>query len=136
MGKHKPKRWADLTDNERHFKLRNEKNRLWCKERRRRRKKQYNSEGKRYLYPVSKYCVPAICFERLVREVAQDFQTDLSFDPHAMVAIYNLWEDYMIDILRATNSIKNNEYGNMIVPKNFQIACRDIPTLNTYPSMG
>lgn len=44
--------------------------------------------------------VPKACFERLVREIGQDYKTDLRFQGTALDALHEAAETYLVEILR------------------------------------
>jgi histone H3/H4 len=47
--------------------------------------------------------VPACSFQRLVREIAQDFKTDLRFQSSAVMALQESAEAYLVSLFEDTN---------------------------------
>ncbi|GMH19775.1 hypothetical protein Nepgr_021616 [Nepenthes gracilis] len=44
-----------------------------------------------------------LCFQRLVREIAQDFKTDLQFQSHTVLALQEAAEAYLVGLFEDTN---------------------------------
>ena len=63
-------------------------------------------------------------FQRLVREVAQDYKTDLRFSAAAIDAHQNIVEHYLVDLLEDTNLIAIHAKRVTIHPKDIQAARR------------
>jgi histone H3 len=63
-------------------------------------------------------------FQRLVREVAQDFKADLRFKSHAIMALQSAGEDYIIGIMEDTNLCAIHAKRVTILPKDIQLARR------------
>jgi histone H3/H4 len=47
--------------------------------------------------------IPQLNFQRLVREVAQEFTTDLQFEPEALLALQEASEAYLVGLFEDTN---------------------------------
>ena len=72
------------------------------------------------------YCliwVLFICY-RLVREIAQDFKTDLRFQPNAVMALQEASEVYLIGLMEDTNLAAIHAKRVTIMPKDIQLAHR------------
>ena len=71
-----------------------------------------------------KLVLPALPFQRLVREVAQELKSDLSFEPDAMLALQVGTEAYLVSLFEDTvfNAIHGGR--DMIAPKDIQLARR------------
>ncbi len=63
-------------------------------------------------------------FQRLVREVAQDFKTDLRFQSHAIMALQTAGEAYMVGLMEDTNLCAIHAKRVTIGPKDMQLARR------------
>jgi histone H3 len=63
-------------------------------------------------------------FERLVREIAQDYKTDLMFTPDSLLAIQTAAEDYIIGLFEDANLEAIHSKRVTIMPKDIQIARR------------
>ena len=63
-------------------------------------------------------------FQRLVREIAQDFQTDLRFESHAIMALQEASEAYLTSIFEDTNLCAIHAKRVTIMPKDIQLARR------------
>jgi len=63
-------------------------------------------------------------FQRLVREVAQDFKTDLRFESHALMALQEASEAYLIGIFEDSNLCAIHAKRVTIYPKDIQLARR------------
>ena len=61
-------------------------------------------------------------FSRLVREVAQDFKTDLRFQPQAMGALQEAAEAYLVGLFEDTNLCAIHAKRVTIMPKDIQLA--------------
>jgi histone H3 len=61
-------------------------------------------------------------FTRLVREVAQDFKTDLFFQRSALEALREAAEAYLIDLFEDTNLLAIHAHRVTIMPKDLQLA--------------
>ncbi|KAL2902160.1 histone H3.3 [Bienertia sinuspersici] len=64
-------------------------------------------------------------FQRLVREVAQDFMvTDLRFQSHAIMALQEAAEAYLVSLFEDTNLCAIHAKRVTIMPKDIQLARR------------
>mmetsp|Transcript_58566 Transcript_58566/g.96681 ORF Transcript_58566/g.96681 Transcript_58566/m.96681 type:complete len:135 (+) Transcript_58566:31-435(+) len=63
-------------------------------------------------------------FQRLVREVAQDFLFDLNFQSSAVVALQEASEAYLISLFEDTNLCTIHAKRVTITPKDMQLARR------------
>ena len=63
-------------------------------------------------------------FQRLVREIAQDFKTDLRFQSSAIVALQEAAEAYLVGIFEDTNLCCIHAKRVTIMPKDMQLARR------------
>ena len=63
-------------------------------------------------------------FQRLLREVAQDFKTDLRFQSHAVLALQEASEAYLVGLFEDTNLCAIAAKRVTIMPKDIQLARR------------
>ena len=63
-------------------------------------------------------------FQRLVREVAQDFKTNLRFQSHAVMALQEASEAYLTSLFEDTNLCAIHAKRVTIMPKDIQLARR------------
>ena len=63
-------------------------------------------------------------FSRLVREIAQDFKTDLRFQPQAIGALQEAAEAYLVRLFEDTNLCAIHAKRVTIMPKDIQLARR------------
>ena len=63
-------------------------------------------------------------FQRLLREVAQDFKTDLRFQSQAVLALQEAAEDYLVGLFEDTNLVAIHANRVTIMPKDIQLARR------------
>ena len=63
-------------------------------------------------------------FQRLVREVAQDFKTDLRFQPAAVMACQEASEAYLVGLFEDANLCAIHAKRITIMPKDIQLARR------------
>ncbi|KAK0396253.1 hypothetical protein QR680_001640 [Steinernema hermaphroditum] len=63
-------------------------------------------------------------FQRLVREIAQDFKTDLRFQSSAVLALQEAAEAYLVGIFEDTNLCAIHAKRVTIMPRNIQLARR------------
>ena len=63
-------------------------------------------------------------FQRLVREIAQDFKTDLRFQSSAVMALQEASEAYLVGIFEDTNLCAIHAKRVTIMPKDIQLARR------------
>ncbi|XP_063717650.1 uncharacterized protein LOC134844763 [Symsagittifera roscoffensis] len=63
-------------------------------------------------------------FQRLVREIAQDFKTDLRFQSTAIMALQEASESYLVSLFEDTNLCAIHAKRVTIMPKDIQLARR------------
>jgi len=63
-------------------------------------------------------------FQRLVKEIAQDFKTDLRFQPQAIMACQNASEAYLTSLFEDGNLCAIHSNRVTIFPKDIQLARR------------
>ena len=63
-------------------------------------------------------------FQRLVREIAQDFKTDLRFQSSAVMALQECSEAYLVGLFEDTNICAIHAKRVTIMPKDMQLARR------------
>jgi histone H3 len=63
-------------------------------------------------------------FQRLVREIAQDFKTDLRFQNSAVVCLQEASEAYLVGLFEDTNLCAIHAKRVTIMPKDIQLARR------------
>ncbi|KAI3943866.1 hypothetical protein MKW92_021115 [Papaver armeniacum] len=63
-------------------------------------------------------------FQRLVREIAQEFKTDLRFQSHAVLALQEASEAYLVGLFEDTNLCAIHAKRVTIMPKDIQLARR------------
>ena len=63
-------------------------------------------------------------FQRLVREIASDFKTDLRFQSSAVLALQEAAEAYMVGLFEDTNLCAIHAKRVTIMPKDVQLARR------------
>ena len=63
-------------------------------------------------------------FQRLVREIAQEFKTDLRFQSSAVVALQEASEAYLVGLFEDTNRCAIHVKRVTIMPKDIQLARR------------
>ena len=63
-------------------------------------------------------------FQRLVREIAQDFKTDLRFQSTAVMALQESSESYLVGLFEDTNLCAIHAKRVTIMPKDIQLARR------------
>ena len=61
---------------------------------------------------------------RLIREIAQDFKTDLRFQTSAIAALHEAMEDYQVKLFEDTNLCAIHAKRVTIMPKDMQLARR------------
>ncbi|KAK6120800.1 hypothetical protein DH2020_045463 [Rehmannia glutinosa] len=67
---------------------------------------------------------PQAPFQRLVREIAQDFKTDLRFQSSAVSALQEAAEAYLVGLFEDTNLCAIHAKRVTIMPKDIQLARR------------
>ncbi|VDL58184.1 unnamed protein product [Hymenolepis diminuta] len=68
--------------------------------------------------------VQKIPFQRLVREIAQEYKSDLRFQMTAVVALQEAAEAYLVGFIENTNLCAIRERRVTIMPKDMQLARR------------
>ena len=63
-------------------------------------------------------------FQRLVREVAQEFKSDLRFQSSAILALQEASESYIVSLFEDTNLCAIHAKRDTIMPKDMQLARR------------
>jgi len=63
-------------------------------------------------------------FQRLVREIAQDFKSDLRFQGSAILALQEASEAYLVSLFEDTNLVAIHAKRVTIMPKDIQLARR------------
>ncbi|KAF7138654.1 hypothetical protein RHSIM_Rhsim07G0204800 [Rhododendron simsii] len=63
-------------------------------------------------------------FQRLIREIAQDFKADLRFQSHAVLALQEAAEAYLVGLFEDTNLCAIHAKRVTIMPKDIQLARR------------
>jgi histone H3 len=63
-------------------------------------------------------------FQRLVREIAQNFQDDLRFQSTAILALQEASEAYLVSLFEDTNLVAIHAKRVTIMPKDLQLARR------------
>ena len=63
-------------------------------------------------------------FQRLVREIAQDYKCDLRFQTSALMALQEAAEAYMVGLMEDTNLCAIHAKRVTIMPKDMQLARR------------
>ena len=66
----------------------------------------------------------SVPFQRLVREIAQDFKTDLRFQSSAVMALQEASEAYLVGLFEHTNLCAIHAKRVTIMPKDIQLARR------------
>jgi histone H3 len=63
-------------------------------------------------------------FQRLVREIAQDFKTDLRFQASSIMALQEATESYLVGLFEDTNLCAIHAKRVTIMPKDIQLSRR------------
>jgi histone H3/H4 len=66
--------------------------------------------------------IPRAAFERLVRETAQDFKTDLRFTPDAIDALQEISETYLAELFQDCELIAYSNNRMLITPQDMKLA--------------
>ncbi|PWA92165.1 hypothetical protein CTI12_AA082290 [Artemisia annua] len=69
--------------------------------------------------------IPKLPFQRLVREIAQDFKTDLWFQSPAVLALQEAAEAYLVGLFKDTNLCAIHAKRVTIMPEDIQLARRN-----------
>ncbi|CAH3186317.1 unnamed protein product [Porites lobata] len=84
---------------------------------------QWPSEIRRY-QKSTELLIRKLPFQRLVREIAQDFKTDLRFQSSAVLALQEASEAYLVGLFEDTNLCAIHAKRVTIMPKDIQLARR------------
>ena len=68
--------------------------------------------------------IRALPFQRLVRQIAQDFKTDLKFQSTAVLALQEASEAYLVGLFEDTNLCAIHAGRVTIMPRDIQLARR------------
>ncbi len=63
-------------------------------------------------------------FQRLVREISQDYKTDLRFQASAILDLQEAAEAYLVELFADTNLAANHAKRVTVMPKDMQLALR------------
>ncbi|KAK4871437.1 hypothetical protein RN001_016461 [Aquatica leii] len=83
----------------------------------------YRPEIRRY-QKSTELLIRKLPFQRLVREIAQDFKTDLRFQSSAVMALQEASEAYLVGLFEDTNLCAIHAKRVTIMPKDIQLARR------------
>ncbi len=72
----------------------------------------------------SELLIRKLPFQRLVREIAQDFKTDMRFQSTAILALQEASEAYLVGLFEDTNLCAIHAKRVTIMPKDIQLARR------------
>ena len=78
----------------------------------------------RHYQKTTELLIRKLPFSRLVREIAQDFKTDLRFQPQAIGALQEAAEAYLVGLFEDTNLCAIHAKRVTIMPKDIQLARR------------
>ena len=78
----------------------------------------------RNIQKTFKLLIPKLPFQRLVREIAQDFKMDLRFQGSAILALQEALEAYIVGLMEDTNLYGIHAKRVTIIPKDIQLARR------------
>ncbi|XP_027936330.1 histone H3.3-like [Vigna unguiculata] len=76
------------------------------------------------IYSRTELLIQKLPFQRLVREIAQDFKTDLRFQISAVSALQEAAEAYLVGLFEDTNLCAIHTKRVTIMPKDIQLARR------------
>ena len=80
-------------------------------------------EIKRY-QKSTELLIKRLPFQRLVREIAQNYKSDLRFQASAVIALQEAAESYMVSLFQDTNLCAIHAKRVTIMPKDMQLARR------------
>ena len=83
----------------------------------------YQKKNRKY-QKSTELLIRKLPFQRLVREIAQDFKTDLRFQSHAVLALQEASEAYLTGLFEDTNLCAIHAKRVTIMPKDIQLARR------------
>merc|ERR1712037_1078237 len=75
-------------------------------------------------------------FQRLVREIAQDFKTDLRFQSSAVMALQEASEAYLVGLFEDTNLCAIHAKRVTIMPKDIQLARGSVASVHKKDQSG
>jgi histone H3 len=78
----------------------------------------------RHFQKTTKLLIRKLPFQRLVREIAQDFKNDLRFQSSALEALQEAGENYLVSLFEDTNLCAIHAKRVTIMPKDVQLALR------------
>jgi histone H3 len=73
---------------------------------------------------LTELLIPKLPFQRLVREVAQSFKTDVRVDSHALACLHEASEAYLTSLFEDTNLCAIHAKRVTVMPKDIQLARR------------
>ena len=76
----------------------------------------------RHYQKSSALLIRKLPFQRLVREMAQDFKTDLRFQAAAILCLQEVAEAYLVGLFEDTNLCAIHAKRVMILPRDLQLA--------------
>ena len=76
----------------------------------------------RHYQKSSALLIRKLPFQRLVREIAQDFKTDLRFQSAAILCLQEAAEAYLVGLFKDTNLCAIHAKRVMITPRDLQLA--------------
>ena len=68
--------------------------------------------------------IPRTRFQRLVREIAQDYKTDLRFQSTAILALQEASEAFLVSLFEDSNLCAMHAKRVTVMPKDIQLARR------------
>ena len=83
----------------------------------------HSDEIRRY-QKSTEFLIRKLPFSRVVREIAQDFKTDLQFKRKVIRALQEAAEAYLVGLIEDTNLCAIHAKHVTIMPKDIQLACR------------
>ena len=78
----------------------------------------------RHYQKSTELLIPKLSFQRLVREIAQEYKTDLKFQAAALGALQEGSEAYLVNLFEDTNLAAIHAKRVTIMPKDIQLARR------------
>ncbi|XP_030915775.1 histone H3.3 [Geospiza fortis] len=88
------------------------------------RKQLATKEAREIYQNAGELLIRKLPFQRLVREIAQDFKTDLRFQSAAIGALQEASEAYLVGLFEDTNLCAIHAKRVTIMPKDIQLARR------------
>ena len=86
--------------------------------------RRYQGETHKSGNDATRLLIRRLPFQRLVREIAQDFKTDLRFQGSAILALQEAAEAYLVGLFEDTNLCAIHAKCVTIMPKDIQLARR------------